>query len=334
MSIKLPKQLRGVADRALLAKIEEGLERVEAGLLKATEHTDPIAKVSIRHLVEAGGKRLRPVLVLLTAQFGDSKSQDVIDSAVVVELTHLATLYHDDVMDDAPTRRGVATAQNIWGNNVAILTGDLLFARASQLVSKLGMKALTLQADTFERLCLGQLHETLGPSEGVNKREHYIQVLADKTGSLIAAAAQMGILFSGAPDEYDEPVRQFGEKIGVAFQLIDDVIDISAEGPSGKTPGTDLRAGVPTLPVLLLRERAESDPSAAELLELIDGDLESDEALAEVVSRLRNHEVAELAYLEAKRWADEAVEALAPLPEGSVKKALTVFAAAVVDRNN
>lgn len=334
MSIKLPKQLRGVADRALLAKIEEGLERVEAGLLKATEHTDPIAKVSIRHLVEAGGKRLRPVLVLLTAQFGDSKSQDVIDAAVVVELTHLATLYHDDVMDDAPTRRGVATAQNIWGNNVAILTGDLLFARASQLVSKLGMKALTLQADTFERLCLGQLHETLGPSEGVNKREHYIQVLADKTGSLIAAAAQMGILFSGAPDEYDEPVRQFGEKIGVAFQLIDDVIDISAEGPSGKTPGTDLRAGVPTLPVLLLRERAESDPSAAELLELIDGDLESDEALAEVVSRLRNHEVAELAYLEAKRWADEAVEALAPLPEGSVKKALTVFAAAVVDRNN
>lgn len=334
MSIKLPKQLRGVADRALLAKIEEGLERVEAGLLKATEHTDPIAKVSIRHLVEAGGKRLRPVLVLLTAQFGDSKSQDVIDAAVVVELTHLATLYHDDVMDDAPTRRGVATAQNIWGNNVAILTGDLLFARASQLVSKLGMKALTLQADTFERLCLGQLHETLGPSEGVNKREHYIQVLADKTGSLIAAAAQMGILFSGAPDEYDEPVRQFGEKIGVAFQLIDDVIDISAEGPSGKTPGTDLRAGVPTLPVLLLRERAEFDPSAAELLELIDGDLESDEALAEVVSRLRNHEVAELAYLEAKRWADEAVEALAPLPEGSVKKALTVFAAAVVDRNN
>ena len=334
MSIKLPKQLRGVADRALLAKIEEGLERVEVGLLKATEHTDPIAKVSIRHLVEAGGKRLRPVLVLLTAQFGDSKSQDVIDAAVVVELTHLATLYHDDVMDDAPTRRGVATAQNIWGNNVAILTGDLLFARASQLGSKLGMTALTLQADTFERLCLGQLHETLGPSEGVNKREHYIQVLADKTGSLIAAAAQMGILFSGAPEEFDEPVRQFGEKIGVAFQLIDDVIDISAEGPSGKTPGTDLRAGVPTLPVLLLRERAETDPSAAELLELIDGDLESDEALAEVVTRLRDHEVAELAYLEARRWADEAVEALAPLPEGSVKKALTVFAAAVVDRNN
>ena len=334
MSIKLPKQLRGVADRALLAKIEAGLEKVEAGLLKATEHTDPIAKVSIRHLVEAGGKRLRPVLVLLTAQFGDESSQDVIDAAVVVELTHLATLYHDDVMDDAPTRRGVATAQNIWGNNVAILTGDLLFARASQLVSKLGEKALTLQADTFERLCLGQLHETLGPSEGVNPREHYIQVLADKTGSLIAASAQMGVLFSGAPAEYDEPLRIFGEKIGVAFQLIDDVIDISVAGPSGKTPGTDLRAGVPTLPVLLLRERVATDPEAAQLIKLIDGGLEDDADLTDAVSRLRNHEVAELSYLEAKRWSDEAVEALAPIPDGPVKKALTVFATAVVDRNN
>jgi len=334
VSIKLPKQLRGVADRALLAKIEAGLEKVEAGLLKATEHTDPIAKVSIRHLVEAGGKRLRPVLVLLTSQFGDESSQDVIDAAVVVELTHLATLYHDDVMDDAPTRRGVATAQNIWGNNVAILTGDLLFARASQLVSKLGEKALTLQADTFERLCLGQLHETLGPSEGVNAREHYIQVLADKTGSLIAASAQMGVLFSGAPAEYDEPLRIFGEKIGVAFQLIDDVIDISVAGPSGKTPGTDLRAGVPTLPMLLLRERVATDPEAAELVELIDGGLEDDEVLAEALTRLRNHEVAELSYLEAKRWSDEAVAALTPIPDGPVKKALNVFAAAVVDRNN
>jgi heptaprenyl diphosphate synthase len=258
----------------------------------------------------------------------------VIDAAVVVELTHLATLYHDDVMDNAPTRRGVATAQNIWGNNVAILTGDLLFARASQIVSRLGEKALTLQADTFERLCLGQLHETIGPHEGDDPIEHYIKVLADKTGSLISAAAQMGILFSNAPAEFGEPLRVFGEKVGVAFQLIDDVIDISEKGPSGKTPGTDLRAGVPTLPVLLLRKAAATDPSAAELLEIIDGGLEDDAQLQKAVSALRNHAVAEAAYLEAKRWADEAVEALAPLPEGSVKNALTVFATAVVDRTN
>jgi heptaprenyl diphosphate synthase len=244
----------------------------------------------------------------------------------------LATLYHDDVMDNAPTRRGVATAQNIWGNNVAILTGDLLFARASQIVSRLGVRALTLQADTFERLCLGQLHETIGPNNGANPREHYISVLADKTGSLIAASAQMGVVFSGADESYQEPLRLFGEKIGVAFQLIDDVIDISEAGPSGKTPGTDLRAGVPTLPVLLLRERNDAESKA--LLELIDGGLESDEALEEALTKLRKHEVAHAAYLEAKRWADDAVAALAPLPEGPVKNALTVFAQAVVDRDN
>jgi heptaprenyl diphosphate synthase len=121
-------------------------------------------------------------------------------------------------------RRGVATAHEIWGNSVAILTGDLLFARASQIVSRLGSKALTLQADTFERLCLGQLHETLGPSETDDPIEHYIQVLADKTGSLISASAELGCVYSDAADEYREPLRIYGEKVGVAFQLIDDVM--------------------------------------------------------------------------------------------------------------
>ena len=330
----LPKQMRKVADKALLSRIETGLELVEAALLKATEHTDPIAKVTARHLVDAGGKRIRPVLVLLTSQLGDYNNASVIDAAVVVELTHLATLYHDDVMDDAPTRRGVPTAHNIWGNSVAILTGDLLFARASQIVSRLGEKALTLQADTFERLCLGQLHETVGPQPGEDAVDHYIRVLADKTGSLIAASAQLGAMFANASDVYLEPLTSYGEKVGVAFQLIDDVIDIAEAGASGKTPGTDLRAGVPTLPMLLLRAQAKTDAEAAELVEFIDAGLEDDAKLAEAVGRLRKHEVAEQAYQQAKRWADEAVAALAPLPDSNVKSALKNFAEAVVDRDN
>ncbi len=333
MTPSLPKQMRKVADRALLRSIEAGLERVESALQTAVSHTDPIANVTARHLVEAGGKRMRPSLVLLAAQFGNPENQEVIDSAVVVELTHLATLYHDDVMDGAPMRRGVPTAHEIWGNNVAILTGDLLFARASQVVSRLGERALTLQADTFERLCLGQLHETVGPQDGEDAVAHYIRVLADKTGSLIAASAELGIMFSGAPSEYREPLRIYGEKVGVAFQLIDDVIDIySDEATSGKTPGTDLRAGVPTLPVLLLREVAKTDAAAAELVAAIDGNLESDEALAAVVAQLRVHPVTEKANEEARRWAAEAVAALAPLPAGPVKAALETFALAVVDR--
>ena len=327
--IDLPPQLRKVVDKNLLKSIKAGLEKVEAALLESVTHTDPVANVTSRHLLEAGGKRLRPVLVLLGAALGDADKDEVIKAAVVVELTHLATLYHDDVMDRAPMRRGVPTAHEVWGNNVAILTGDLLFARASQIVSRLGGKALTLQADTFERLCLGQLHETLGPQNNEDPIAHYLQVLADKTGSLIAASAELGVVYGDGPDEYREPMRIYGEKVGVAFQLIDDVIDILSDA-SGKTPGTDLRAGVPTMPTLLLR--ASNDPEAKELIEIIDGGLEDDAQLALAVSKLRKHPALEEAYQLARTWAEDAVAALAPLPESPVKQALKVFAEAVVDR--
>jgi heptaprenyl diphosphate synthase len=331
----LPKQLRKVADKDLLAKLEAGLELVEKQLIEAVKHTDPIAKVTTRHLIDAGGKRIRPTLVLLCAQLGDGTADEVIQSAVVVELTHIGTLYHDDVMDSAPKRRGVDSAHEIWGNNVAILTGDLLFARASQLVSKLGQKALTLQADTFERLCLGQLNETVGPAEGQDPIEHYLSVLADKTGSLISASAELGVLFSGADESLREPVRKYGEAIGVAFQLIDDVIDIHSDGQvSGKTPGTDLRAGVQTLPVLYLRQDAKSDSESAKLVEIIDAGLDDDAQLTKVIEQLREHPATERAFQEAKRWADQAIAALVDLPAGPVREALTNFADAVIERQN
>ena len=331
----LPKQLRKVADKDLLAKLESGLELVEKQLIEAVKHTDPIAKVTTRHLIDAGGKRIRPTLVLLCAQLGDGTANEVIQSAVVVELTHIGTLYHDDVMDSAPKRRGVDSAHEIWGNNVAILTGDLLFARASQLVSKLGQKALTLQADTFERLCLGQLNETVGTAEGQDPIEHYLSVLADKTGSLISASAELGVLFSGADESLREPVRKYGEAIGVAFQLIDDVIDIHSDGQvSGKTPGTDLRAGVQTLPVLYLRQDAKADSESAKLVEIIDAGLDDEAQLTKVIEQLREHPVTERAFQEAKRWADQAIAALVDLPAGPVREALTNFADAVIERQN
>jgi len=332
VKFSLPKQFRNVADLALLKKLEAGLELVEAGLLEATTHTDPVAKDAAAHLVQAGGKRIRPVLVMLAAELGDGTTQAVVEAAVVVELTHLATLYHDDVMDEAPTRRGVPTAHQIWGNSIAILTGDLLFARASQVAARMGQETIALQAHTFERLCLGQMHETVGPLETDDPTEHYIQVLADKTGSLIAASAELGLMSSNADPKYLQPLRDFGEAIGVAFQLIDDVIDISEAGPSGKTPGTDLRAGVPTLPVLMLRKMAETDESAKSLLSKIDGDLSSDEDLAAVVKELRENSVTAEAELVARSWAQKAIDAIEPLPNGSVKSALVTFANAVVDR--
>ena len=342
-SLGLGEKLFASSDeKKFAAAIEKGLAEVEAGLLGEVQFADEIADVTTRYLLEAGGKRVRPVLTLLAAQLGTGNNDNVIKAAQAVEITHLASLYHDDVMDEAQMRRGVPSAQNVWGNSVAILTGDLLFARASKLVANLGERALVLQANTFERLCLGQLHETLGPRPDEDPVEHYLQVLSDKTGSLIATAAEIGVMFSDASEDFIVPVRTFGEKVGVAFQLIDDIIDMSAETDvTGKTAGTDLRAGVSTLPLLYLREQAKTDQDAADLLTRIERDVnasfygEADDAdLAAAVAELREHPVTARTLDEARRWAADAVAALAPLPEGPVKKALTRFADSIVDRSN
>ena len=235
----------------LEATLIRQMAEVESLLLSHTRSEYPFVDETAHHLVAAGGKRLRPLLTLLTAQFGDSTRQGVIAAAVACEITHLATLYHDDVMDEAPLRRGVESANMRWGNTIAILTGDFLFAKSSDLLADLGPEAVRLQARTFERLVIGQIMETQGPNPGQDPLEHYLKVVADKTGSLIAASARYGGMISGAPAEITDTVTKFGEKIGVAFQLADDVIDIASESnQSGKTPGTDLREGVPTLSLI------------------------------------------------------------------------------------
>jgi heptaprenyl diphosphate synthase len=329
-------------DKAFVAAIESGLDTVELGLHAQMRYADQLADVTARYLLKAGGKRVRPMLTLLAAQLGDGNTPDVITAAEAVEITHLASLYHDDVMDEAQMRRGVPSAQSVWGNSVAVLTGDLLFARASKLVAGLGERAIRLQADTFERLCLGQLHETIGPEDGEDPIQHYLRVLADKTGSLISVAAQMGVVFSHAPAEYEQPVVAFGEKIGVAFQLIDDVIDLSsAAETTGKIPGTDLRTGVATLPLLKLRARVVEAggrlAADAALLARLEAEVigtADDVDVSTAVAALREHDVTTETLDEAHEWALDAVAALAPLPNGPVKKALTRFADTIVERSS
>ncbi|MBK5249686.1 MAG: polyprenyl synthetase family protein [Actinomycetales bacterium] len=325
-----------LGDPELAAQIAAELDEVERRLVDAARHTEPLIQTPSRHLIDAGGKRLRPVLVMLTSQFGTGIDDAVRQAAVATELTHLATLYHDDVMDSAPLRRGAPSAHEVWGNSVAILTGDLLFARASQLVSELGPVAVRIQADAFERLVLGQLHETLGPQDGEDPIEHYLSVLADKTGSLIAAAANYGTLFSGAGEDVRAAAVRYGEKVGVAFQLADDVIDLTSDAETtGKTPGTDLREGVATMPVLLLRARSAAgtlDAEGADLLTHLSGDLSSDEVLADVLRRLRAHDVLDEARELARTWARDAVAELDDLPDSAAKNALVAFAGLLVDR--
>ncbi|AMM21880.1 geranylgeranyl pyrophosphate synthase [Frondihabitans sp. PAMC 28766] len=335
------KLFSSASERRFLRDIDAGLERVEEGLVREMAFGDDLADVTSRYLLVAGGKRTRPTLALLVAQLGEGSTDAVVSAAQAVEITHLASLYHDDVMDDAVVRRGVPSAQTKWGNNVAILTGDLLFARASTIVADLGEEAIRLQAQTFERLCLGQLHETIGPREGDDPIDHYLDVLSDKTGSLISMAAKVGVMFSGAPREYLGPVASFGEKIGVAFQLVDDVIDLSpTTSDTGKRAGTDLLAGVETLPLMYLRQEAQTDIDSAALLSEIEatvkaalaGSQMSEADLQDTVTQLREHDVTRRTHDEARRWAMSAVDALAPLPAGPVKKALTRFADRVVER--
>ncbi|MET7763169.1 polyprenyl synthetase family protein [Streptomyces sp. NPDC005336] len=334
MSVIAPFGL-SVRDQTLEADTQAGLTAVEEGLLEATKSDVPFITEAAQHLVRAGGKRFRPLLVLLAAQFGDPYAPGVVPSAVVVELTHLATLYHDDVMDEADVRRGVSSANARWGNSVAVLTGDFLFARASHILADLGPEAVRIQAEAFERLVTGQILETAGPRGGRDPIEHYLDVLAGKTGSLIAVSGRFGAMMSGADESVVNILTQYGERLGMAFQLADDLLDIASDShESGKTPGTDLREGVATLPVLYLRAQAESSGSAEdrELCELLDGDLTDDARHAEVLRRLGAHPALELARRDTVRYAAEARAMLAPLPEGPAKEALEGLCDAVVHR--
>ncbi|MBK9738174.1 MAG: polyprenyl synthetase family protein [Actinobacteria bacterium] len=318
-------------DAGLELSLSEGLANVEVGLRDAVASDDPFVADASRYLVEAGGKRFRPLLVLLSAQFGDPNAWGVVPAGVVVELTHLATLYHDDVMDEAQLRRGARSANSRWDNTIAILTGDFLFARSSRILADLGPEAVRIQAATFERLCTGQIRETIGPRDGQDPVEHHLAVVADKTGSLIAASGRYGALMSGAAAEHVEVLAEFGERIGVAFQLADDLVDITSESmQSGKTPGTDLREGIPTLAGLLAL--TSEDPADARLQDLLGRPLADDAEHLEALGLLRSHAALDEARREARRWADLARQSLSGLPQRPARDVLEMLCDYVVSR--
>ena len=321
-----------ILDPELEARLRARMAAVEEELEQAIQSEAKFVTEAARHLMHAGGKRFRPLLVLLAAETGDPDADGVVTAACVVELTHLASLYHDDVMDEAVLRRGAESANARWDNLVAILTGDFLFSKSSELTARLGADAVRIQAETFTRLVEGQILETLGPGEDDDPLEHYLRVVAGKTGSLIATSARYGARFSGAPLEVEEALTEYGEKIGSAFQLSDDILDVASESEeSGKTPGTDLREGVPTLPVLLAKR--STDPADARLLELLDADLTDDALHAEALDLLRKHPAMDEARAYVRERVAEARELLTVLPDGSpVREALDTFAEVVATR--
>jgi heptaprenyl diphosphate synthase len=320
-------------DPAVEASARAVLESVEVELRTGVTSADPFVTEAARHLVEAGGKRFRPLLVALGAQFGDPTQPLVVPAAVVMELTHLATLYHDDVMDEAAVRRGAPSANSRWTNSVAILVGDYLFARAADIAADLGTEAVRLQARTFARLVHGQIAETVGPRAGVDPVDHYLHVIAEKTGSLIATSARFGGMFGGAAPAHIEALARYGETIGIAFQLSDDLLDIASESvQSGKTPGTDLREGVPTLPVLYALASDDTDPRLRDILR--QGPVSDDERHAEALVLLRESPAMKRARETVRSYAENAREQLTPLPDGPPRRALEALCDFIADRTS
>ncbi len=319
-------------DPHLAADLSHGLAQVEELLSTHIQGEYPLVEETSRHLVLAGGKRLRPLLVLLTAQLGPERGANVFKAAVACELTHLGTLYHDDVMDEAALRRGVTSANYRWGNAVAILTGDYLFAKTSALLAEVGPEAVLLQALTFERLVIGQIQETQGPLDGDDPMDHYMKVVANKTASLISTSARFGAMLSGADPRITETVTQFGELIGIAFQLADDILDIASESvQSGKTPGTDLKEGIPTL-VTLLARRSE-DPADADLKEILAKPITDDQLLQTTLTRLRSHKAMTEAKEMLAKIAEQAEALLEDIPASKSKEALSSLIATIIERS-
>ncbi|WP_283139148.1 polyprenyl synthetase family protein [Rhizohabitans arisaemae] len=317
-------------DEQVATALSTGLEAVESRLREAVVSEDAFITEASQHLMP-GGKRFRATLVLLAAQFGAADAPGVVPGAVVVELTHLATLYHDDVMDGALVRRGTPSVNARWSNTLAILVGDYLFARASRVLADLGEEAIQIQSETFSRLVRGQIKETIGPADGDDPIEHYLQVLADKTGSLIATSGQFGAMLSGAPADVVNRITRACEAIGVAWQLSDDILDIASSSvESGKTPGTDLKEGIRTLPVLHVL--ASTDPGDDKLRDLLSGDLTDDGLHAEALALLRANPAMDRARAELQSWADRAQADISGLPDIPAKAAFEALCGYVVSR--
>jgi heptaprenyl diphosphate synthase len=256
-----------VPDRTLEREVRSRLEEVERALAEAVRSESELLVDTAGYLLAAGGKRFRPMLVLLAGHFGDPADPRLVPGAVAIELTHLATLYHDDVIDEADFRRGIPSVNARWDNTVAILTGDYLFARASDISAELGAEVTRLLARTIALVCEGQIRE-VGMAGRLDVGEaEYMETIRRKTASLIATSCRLGGMLSGAAPEIVEVLDRFGAALGMGFQLSDDIMDVIAtEGELGKEPGVDMREGVYTLPVLHALSTGERRQELADLL--------------------------------------------------------------------
>ncbi|MEH0147564.1 polyprenyl synthetase family protein [Corynebacterium sp. Q4381] len=320
-----------LGDEGLTERIARDLAAVEEMLKDRLNDGEDFITEKVNHLAFAGGKRFRPIITLLCSEFGPHpEAINVIRGAVLTEMVHLATLYHDDVMDEAERRRGVESANARWDNSVAILAGDILLAQSARLMSEIDTHTVKHFADTFQTLVTGQMRETEG-LRGADPVDHYLKVIEEKTGVLIALAAYLGALHSGADEETVARCQRLGAAIGMVFQIVDDIIDIFSDPEqSGKTPGTDLREGVFTLPVLYALE--EDSPAGEELRGMLTGPLESDAEVARALELIGQTDGRERSLTTVRGYLDAVETELAGLPASPAKDALLRLSRYTVSR--
>jgi heptaprenyl diphosphate synthase len=311
-------------ERLNLPLLDEHLGRVEAALGQAVRSDDPFLSEVAGHLITAGGKRLRPVLVIASAAASGTltdggMSQDVIQGAASVELVHLGSMYHDDVIDGADSRRGVPSVNAVWGNLVAIVAGDFLLARASEIAASLGTEVSGLLAATIGRLCEGEVAELQYAYNPSRPESAYLTAITGKTASLMATSCRVGALLAGADRAVIETLTRFGEAFGIAFQIWDDVLDlVGTDHGLGKPAGHDLVEGVYTLPVI----RALAVPSVgAELHSLLGARLDTP-TRDKARDIIRSTDALLASVVEARRFADRAEATLIGLPNEPVVDSL------------
>ena len=310
----------------VLPSLSEDLSRVEERLRAEVRCDLDFLSTVARHLIDAGGKRIRPGLAIAAAGIADQRGrpcpEEVIAGAVAVELVHIGSLYHDDVIDGATTRRNVTSVNATWGNATAILAGDFLLARASQIAASLGTEVAELLAATIGKLCEGQIREYQDAYNCDRTVRDYELSVGGKTASLLAASCRVGAIVRDLPPGLTEALSEFGHSYGMAFQIVDDILDVvSSHDELGKPAGHDLREGNYTLPVLL----AVQSPDGAQLRSILGPGLSPEEsALARGIIRA-GPGVPE-AFAAASVWAARAAAALTDLPDTPAAGALRAAA--------
>ena len=305
------------------AWLVDDLLRVEDLLIAtATDSVYPLVQEASTHLIKAGGKRLRPALVLVTSRAGRPGREETDLAAAAVELLHIASLYHDDVIDETEIRRGGPSVHSKWGNEVAILAGDFLFASGSLLGAKAGGEVPRILARALADVCEGQIAENGRVGDAQRTAAQYVETIRRKTAALFRASCELGAATSGAEAAMHEPLAAYGENLGLAFQMVDDLLDFVGDPRvTGKTPGTDLKEGVFTLPVLIASER---DPAVVAQLDPGKRDL------AVVLPMLRSTGALEATYDQAQHYVNLATDALSQLPDSEWRTVLTTISQGVM----